>query len=196
MNFSIITPSVQRESLYKCVESVNSQTHKDWQHVVILDVATINESMFRAIDHPQRIVMQCDYPHRNGGNTCRHNAWTYATGEFHYFLDDDNYLATPTVLEELAAVLEGIEEQWAIFPIYRHRSLFFFDPPKPCYFDTGNAVARREIARWPDIPDYASDAVWLNGLKEKGPYKSFPSLPPVMVMPGTSFGAGGGINGQ
>jgi hypothetical protein len=61
--------------------------------------------------------------------------------------------------------------------------------------DTGNIVARRDIARWPDIPDYASDAIWVEGLK-KYPYKAFPDALPIMIMEKTSFGEGGGINGQ
>ena len=197
MKFSIITPTVERESLIKCVESVLSQSFTDWEMLIQVDKTNIDQAFFERISPTRKIwIEECGVCHRNGGNTCRHLAWQRATGEWCIYLDDDNYLSTPRILEMLSSLLEGVEEEWALFPIFRHGSVFFFDPPKPCYFDTGNAVVRREIAPWPDIPDYASDAVWLTETLLKHPYKAFPNAQPIMVMPMTSFGAGGGINGQ
>jgi hypothetical protein len=99
-------------------------------------------------------------------------------------------------LQQIAKHLDKLgDEQWALWHIFRHGSVFFFDPPAPCYFDTGNAIVRRELAQWPDIPDYASDAIWLQQFKDK-PYKAFPDALPIMIMGKTSFGEGGGINGQ
>lgn len=196
MKISIITPTVQRESLIRCCDSVDSQTFENWEHIVAIDSEIINADLRRNILHPRRKMMHMGKCWRNGGNTPRNRAWEWAQGDFVFHLDDDNHLADPNALQRLADALEGIEERWAIFPIHRHGSRFYFDPPQPCYFDTGNAIARREIAQWPDIDGYASDAVWLEELKKHGPYKAFPDLAPIMVMEGTSFGAGGGINGQ
>ena len=196
MKFTIITPTVQRLSLAITCASVNRQTFTDWQHIVMVDSPEFNGDFLLPLADPRRLFLQTARPYRNGGNTPRHHAWAEAEGDWVYHLDDDNRLAHPDVLMDLAIALEGIEEKWAIFPIHRHGSRFYFDPPQPCYFDTGNAIARREIAQWPDIDGYASDAVWLDQLKTHGPYKAFPDMAPVMVMEGTSFGAGGGINGQ
>lgn len=196
---TIITPTVFRDSLIKCCDSIDEQTYTNWQHVIMNDSGLNNREMRihikRNDELGKRWIHDCDRPHRNGGNTCRHNAWDGAMGKWIFHCDDDNFLASPTVLEEIAAALEGIEEKWALFPIHRHGSIFYFDPPKPCYFDTGNAMVRREIAQWPNINDYCSDAVWLVDTLLKHPYKAFPNANPIMVMPGTSFGAGGGING-
>lgn len=195
MKISIITPTVQRESLRLCCEMVATQTHYDYEHIIVIDNDKLNQRLLEQCFYPRQTWLVTGKCTKNGGNTPRHIAWDKATGDWVYFLDDDNYLTSPTVLEEIAAALEGIEEQWALFPILRHGSRFYFDPPQPCYFDTGNAIVRREIAQWPDINDYASDAVWLDGFKHL-PYKAFPDANPIMVMPTTSFGAGGGINGQ
>ena len=195
MKFSIITPTVQRESLLKTCASVDEQSG-DWEHVVMIDSPTLNESLLEKIRHPQRIIAQCVISHRNGGNTCRHNAYAYTTGTHLIHLDDDNFLSDAHILADLATALEGVEEQWCLFPILRHGLPFYFDPPVPNYFDTANAVVRREIGRWPDIDDYASDGVWVNALREKYPYRAFPTFRPIVVMPTSSFGAGGGINGQ
>jgi glycosyltransferase involved in cell wall biosynthesis len=196
MKFTIITPTVQRASLRACIESVAVQTFYDREHIIAIDGNTLDTVLLETCFFPRQKWIVTGKSFRNGGNTPRHLAWREATGDWVYHLDDDNVLAHPNALQDIADALEGIEEQWAIFPIHRHGSRFFFDPPQPCYFDTGNAIARREIAQWPDIPDYASDAPWLNGLKATGPYKAFPQTRPIMIMPTTSFGAGGGINGQ
>lgn len=181
MRYTIITPTVLRDSLLKTCESVNVQTCADWQHIVMVDCAPKPE-MLERIEHPQRIIAFCDKPHHNGGNTCRHNAWELATGDMVFYLDDDNYLADERVLEDLKVVTTP----WALFPILRHGKRFMFDPPKPCYVDTGNVIARRDIARWPDIEAYCSDGVWVEGLKQY-PYQAFPDFRPIMVMPTTNF---------
>jgi hypothetical protein len=163
---------------------------------VIVDSPVLDEELLVKIEHPQRLIIQCDKPHRNSGNTCRHNAWELATGDFCWYVDDDNAVASPRTFQQIAKQLDKLDdEKWTLWPIFRHGSIFFYDPPAPCFFDTGNAVMRREFAQWPDIPDYASDAVWLQQFKDE-PYKAFPDALPIMIMEKTSFGEGGGINGQ
>ena len=188
--FSIITPSLQRESLRQTCESVNAQVFKSWEHVVMLDVAEIDMVIFCAIQHPNRRVMQCDYPHRNFGNTCRHKAWEHTTGEYILVLDDDNWLTGNHVLEEIHASLNGPlfdPPVWAIFPIMRHGQRFFHDPPGLCMTDTANVVVKRELGRWPNMPDYTADGHWVEGLKQY-PYLSFPMARPIVMMPKSNEG--------
>ena len=192
---TIVTPTVQRDSLLKCCQSIDEQSFSNWQHVVIVDSAEFDPILVQ-IEHPQRLVLKCDHPHRNSGNTCRHNAWTHATGDYVFHVDDDNYLFNFLTLAKIESWLRVADyPTWGLFPIFRHGSRFFSDPPMPCHVDTGNVVAKREIGRWPDIPDYAADAIWVEGLKQH-PYRAFPNADPIMTMPVTSFGAGGGINGE
>jgi glycosyltransferase involved in cell wall biosynthesis len=193
---SIITPTVQRESLLKACASIDEQKFKYWEHIVVIDSEEYSLHLNAQIQHEQRIIIKCDHPHRNSGNTCRHNAWAQATGDYVFYLDDDNFLFNFLTLAKIESWLRVAEyPMWAVFPIARHGSRFFSDPPMPCHIDTGNIVAKREIGRWPDIPDYASDAIWVEGLKQH-PYRAFPNADPIMTMPTTSFGAGGGINGE
>ena len=194
--FTIITPTVERESLIKCCASVDEQSFSSWQHVIAVDKSEINHDFMDQFAHPQRHIFSCGKSYRNGGNTPRHLAWAYATGEWLLHIDCDNYISDAHVLADLAVALECVDDQWALFSILRHGLPFYFDPPVPNYFDTANAVVRREIGRWPDIDDYASDGVWVNALREKYPYRAFPTFRPIVVMPTSSFGAGGGINGQ
>jgi hypothetical protein len=193
--FSIITPSVERESLIACCKSVEAQHYDSWQHIVAVDKETLNPSLMGKIAHPQRTVLCCGQEYRNTGNTPRRLAWDLARGDYCYFLDDDNFLASDRTLFQIAKALKNTEEIWTLWPILRHGSIFFHDPPAPCLFDTGNAVVRREYAQWPDTDGYAADAVWLEGLL-KYPYKAFPEAMPIMQMDKTSFGEGGGMNGE
>jgi glycosyltransferase involved in cell wall biosynthesis len=166
MKLSIITPTIARPSLARCRESVQSQTFTDWEHIVVVDSPRSN----------------------NFGNTPRHNGWREATGDWVFYLDDDNYLAHPNALRDVAEALEGIQEQWAIFPIMRHGSRFFNDPPGLCMTDTANMVIRREIARWPNIPDYTADGILCEQLRTKYPYAAFPNVSPIVVMEKSSEG--------
>jgi glycosyltransferase involved in cell wall biosynthesis len=186
MRFSIITPTLQRESLLKCCASVDEQTFSDWQHIVI-DDSPEDQGVLTRISADQRVFGMSGESRRNHGNNCRRAGWEIAAGDWVYYLDDDNYLAHPDALADAAAVLDSIEEKWALFPIFRHGNRFFFDPPQPCYFDTGNAMVRKEIAQWPNVDDYASDAIWLTATLLKHPYRAFPNAKPLMVMPTTNF---------
>ena len=192
MKFSIITPSLQRESLIKCCASVDAQTFKQWDHIVMLDVSEINDRIFCAIQHPNRRVMQCDYPHRNYGNTCRHKAWEHTTGDWLLHLDDDNSLSSNHVLEDIAECVEGgmfAGFDWAIFPILRHGHIFFSSSPSIGHVDTANIVARRAIGRWPNDLGHGENAVytmdghWVESMKAKHyPYAAFQAVDPIVVM--------------
>jgi hypothetical protein len=103
-------------------------------------------------------------------------------------LDDDNFIADDRVLQDLSMILDGCDEYWAIVPIMRHGRKFFNDPPGLCMTDTANVVVKREIGRWPDIPDYTADGHWVEGLKAKYPYAAYPDMRPIVVMENSSEG--------
>lgn len=166
MKLSIITPTLQRPSLIACMLSVKAQTFEDWEHIV-------------EVDHPRR----GDY-----GNHARHKAWKRATGDWVIYLDDDNSLAHPNALQDISTALEGVDEKWAIFPIVRHGRRFFYDPPRMCYVDTLNMVMRREIARWPDIPNREADGIFCDILRAQYPYRAFPAFQPIGIMEVSSNG--------
>jgi glycosyltransferase involved in cell wall biosynthesis len=186
MRFTIITPTLQRNSLVRTCSSVESQSFIDWQHIVMVDRAKLNHTLLSLIDHPRRSIIKCPIAHHNYGNTCRHNAWELATGDYCLMLDDDNYLADHRILEDIAANLDD-RPHWALFPILRRGKLFFHDPPGLKLTDTSNVVVRRDIARWPDISDYTADSRWVEGLKAY-PHKSLPAFRPIVVMPVQSKG--------
>lgn len=167
MRFSIITPTLNRPSLESCIESVKAQTFKDWEHIIEVDEPRTN----------------------NFGNTPRHRAWTRATGEYVLYLDDDNTLSHPQALNDIDFFLMSSNDpDWAIFPIMRHGMSFFNDPPGNCRTDTANMVIRREIAQWPDGPEYTMDGIFCEQLKSKYSYAAFPDVTPIVVMEKSGMG--------
>ncbi len=188
--FSIITPTLQRESLSAACVSVEAQGDVEWEHIIMVDQDELNFALLDRIRRPQRIIVKCQSPHRNGGNTCRRNAWSLTTGQWVYYLDDDNLLVSGA-LEEMEKVLTPLPGtvKWALFPIVRMGGVFYSDPPRSCHVDTLNFVLRREIAQWPDTDAYGSDGVLIDRLmEERVPYAAFPAFPPIAILPKISFG--------
>jgi glycosyltransferase involved in cell wall biosynthesis len=184
--FSIITPTLGRESLSRCYESVDLQTFPNFEHIVQIDIPTA----IAANTIPYRHLAVCGEAHRNFGNTCRHLAWERATGEYLLYLDDDNYLSGTTALADLCIALHSAEyPDWAVMPMMRHGTRFFNLPPGLCMTDTGNIIVKREIGRWPDMNDYTADGHWVEALKANHPnYTALPGLKPVVVMEKSSEG--------
>lgn len=178
MRYTIVTPTVLRESLVRCCASVNSQSSTDWEHIVMVDTELSTDILTR-IEHPQRRIIRCDRPHRNWGHTCRHNAASFSRGDYLYHLDDDNRLAHDDVLKEM----ECVTADWALFPIECHGERFFYDPPERLKVDTGSILLKRGAACWPDLPYYDTDGRFIEQLVKQLPYQAFPDLRPIMVMP-------------
>lgn len=189
MRFSIITPTLLRESLVKTCEMIDAQTYKEWQHIIMIDCEDGNEDLLKRTSHPQREFIKCPAPHANGGNSCRHNAWELARGEYIYYNDDDNTLADKNVLRDISKSLESAgNPPWALFPINRLGWRFYSDPPRSCHVDTMNVVLRRDYAQWPDTTAYGSDGVLVDSLMERQiPYAAFPEFREIGIIPKLSF---------
>ncbi len=183
MKISIITPTLQRESLRRCCESIDRQSYMDWEHIVVADSDQKDYTIWdwHQIRDEKRLLMRSPKPTRNFGNTQRHIAWQFTDGDFIMYLDDDNYLADENVLRDIATAVSDVE-YWAIFPILRHGRHFFYDPPGSCYVDTANMVIRREIGQWPNRDEYTLDGIFCDELKAKYPYAAFPNMRPIVVM--------------
>jgi hypothetical protein len=187
IRFSIITPTIQRQSLIAACESVNSQSYENWEHLIQVDRRELNSELMAKIAHPKRTITQCDVEHRDGGNTCRGLAWERAVGQYCYYLDCDNFLADADILADIDSALIS-NPAWAVFPITRLGGRFFSDPPRSCHTDTLNLVFRHEYAQWPKTDAYGSDGVMVEDLIGRGiPYTAYPDFRPIAVLPKISF---------
>lgn len=167
MRFSIITPTLNRPSLERCKLSVKLQHFTDWEHIIEVD-----ENHSGLWGNPQRVA-----------------AWEKATGDYVLYLDDDNYLAHPSALQDIHDALESERwPDWALFPIHRHGSWFMLLPPGMCMTDTANMIIKREIGRWPDIEAREADGVLAERLNANYAYSAFPKVKPIIVMEKSSNG--------
>ena len=193
ISFTIITPSLQRESLIKCCRSMESQSYPHWQHVVALDCAPedIKHDLMEQIQHPQREIFCCGQKFGNFGNHARWMAWERATGDYLWGVDDDNIVAHDDALKDIASALESANSPaWALFVILRYGERYLHNPPVFCGTDTMNMVIRREIGRWLDIEAKEADGYLAMELKDKYPYVAFPNVKPIGNMDYSSNGGG------
>jgi hypothetical protein len=191
--FTIITPTLQRESLVRCCDSVDGQNFASWQHIVMVDDANKNRDLCMRIkrndEMERRWVHKCGRRHGHFGNRCRHDAWLGAMGEYLVMLDDDNLMFHEGALADIDRCLTSAgEPDFALFPVHRHGSVFLMEPPGLCRTDTANVVCKREIGRWPDIEAREADGHWVEALKEKYSYVSFPDVAPIILMEYSSNG--------
>jgi glycosyl transferase family 2 len=189
MRYTIVTPTICRQSLLRLCRSIDSQTQPDWEHLVVVDMP--RGSMTR---HQRRIMTSiparenrsyyyCDRRHNNYGHTCRHQIWERVRGDYILYLDDDDYLADPDVLR----TLDDVTEPWAVFPILRHGNVFFNLPPGTGGTGTGMFIHRREIGRWPDLDSYEADGAFVEGLRQRYHYQAVDTRP-LVVQPTSSCG--------
>lgn len=189
MKFTIITPSLNRESLKRCCESIDIQSHTCWEHLVSYDGAPKPPFAIDpngSDDRRKHLILAETH---KWGNQQRRQAWYLATGNVVIFLDDDNTLAHPDALKDIADRLESAgNPAWAICPIIRHGRWFFNDPPGMCMTDTANLVIRREFGQWPDTEAREADGLLCEQLKTEHPYAAFPDCPPIIIMEHSSNG--------
>ena len=191
LSFSIITPTIQRQSLVECCRSVDAQSYPHWQHVVALDCPPEETQwpLINRLQHPQREFFCCGKKFGNYGNHARWMAWEKATGDYLIHCDCDNSMYRPDALADIAKSLESANlPDFAIFPIHRHGRWFFHDPPGMCMMDSANLVVKKEIGRWPDIVAREADGALVEALKEKYQYAAFPEVQPIILMEKSSNG--------
>src|ERR1700692_3095855 len=116
--FSVITPSLQRESLVRCCQSVDEQTFENWQHIVGIDAEQQDRKLIDKTERTEkRIFVSWMRKFGNWGNTPRHMAWEHATGDYLLYLDDDNEIFRPDALADIAAALQSDGyPDFALFP--------------------------------------------------------------------------------
>jgi hypothetical protein len=188
--FSIITPTIQRLSLVRLCESIDAQAFESWEHIIAVDSDVVDFGLMAKFADHRRGILSMGKRYNNYGNTPRHEAWEAVNAEWIWHVDDDNYLSDPDILLYLSTVLAKLssEIKFAIFPILRHGSVFFNDPPGLCMTDTMNVIVRREVGRWPDGPEYTMDGIWVEALKARYKYAAFPDFIPIGVMEKSSEG--------
>ena len=91
-----------------------------------------------------------------------------------------------TLLEEvqlqLLEHLKVVDKPWAIFPILKPKwgGLHFFCPPMRGLSDGGSILVRRDIGRWPNVPEYDADGQMIDQLRTVHSYQAL-LMRPLMI---------------
>jgi len=159
IKFSILTPWLPPRDIQKAIGYINAQTYENWEHLISIDRLGYSVES----DDERRRIYPCEVEHNTWGNTCRHNLWGHATGDWILYLDDDDILY-PGCLERVAQAIEAEpDKDWGYFAIYLGPNIFFHPPPIGGGGITGGQVFHKRIGsdgteyRWHDTVHYGGD---------------------------------------
>jgi len=181
--FSIITPTILRETADRTMASVDAQTSDDYEHIVIVDNHSFPEAPERW-QHARRFIGYCGFRHNDCGASCRNIAAVHwAQGEYIVYLDDDDYYV-PDAIETLARHVGG--ENFGIFPIMMGGARWLQLPPGRCRTASCQIYHRRligdeVIAMPPNQKVYSDDSAWAGTLAERFGYRVLPCHELVVV---------------
>lgn len=105
IKFSIITPTLLRNSLIRTCNSIDSQTYTNYEHLVMVDLPNSeikpNEKIIlkKIAKNPRRKITYLNKRYRDFGNTPRNIAGKMATGGYLMYLDDDDFYINNTLHE-------------------------------------------------------------------------------------------------
>lgn len=172
--FSIVTPTILRVTADRTMESIDAQTSRDYEHIVMVDGLALGDAPDRWEDNPRRVILSCFERHNDCGATCRNLAVNFhARGEYVLYLDDDDYYV-PDAIETLARLVGG--EPFGVFPITMGGSRWLVLPPGQCRTATCQLYHRRvingeTIAMPANQKHYADDSAWAGTLAERYGYR-------------------------
>jgi glycosyltransferase involved in cell wall biosynthesis len=182
--YSLITPTLVRDSLKRLCDSIDMQTFDEWEHIVVIDcpITSHKQEILDSISpNPRRKFLVNPSQHvKDFGNNARRYAFDNATGVYVLDIDDDDYYADDRVFETLTQVT-GI---WAVFPVLAYGKRCH--PPKPGLGLTGSAMFmyRRDTGmKFPDNASYSADGQLVEALKAKYPYESLDDSRELVIYP-------------
>lgn len=123
MKVSIITATIGKPQLAKCIKSVREQTYSDIEHIVVLDGneyldkadAVFYDAMFpRGSISTDKLVVLPNATGKDRYNGHRiYGAFTYlCDGDYIIWLDDDNFIE-PNHVESLVNTMQNQKLDWA-----------------------------------------------------------------------------------
>jgi len=181
VKITIITPTVMRTSLWKLCNTIEEGSHKDWEHIVVVD--DYHMDIPYGLEDDRRIWLCSQHRYRAHGNPCRAMAYWYVTGDIITYADDDNYY----INDALAVLNAGVEEaSWGVFPMLREGNRFLNPCVGDCCTDNNQifhkpVIKGIEIRYIPyDIP--SADGKMAEGLSRLSKPLIMDTVPELLVM--------------
>jgi glycosyltransferase involved in cell wall biosynthesis len=190
----IITPNYKREfkTVVKCINSVNKQTYKQWEHVICTDGEedTSISAYVKSANEQRRIYKWLPENTGKFGDFVRQRMIAESTCDYLCFLDDDNILF-PLYLEKMVQVLDANPEVAMVISQALHFGPFpdsYGEPPivlegypKPGHIDTIQVMVRTKVIQkiqWRSkrADGYFSDGYTYEAIAEKHKWVSIPDV--------------------
>jgi glycosyltransferase involved in cell wall biosynthesis len=180
--FSIITPTILRQTAHRTIASIDAQGFTDYEHLVAVD-GPVGQVPNEWLRNPRRLVIRCSERHNDCGATCRNHAVHQARGEFILYLDDDDYY----VPEALALVAERAKHTVGVFPILLGGQHWLRLPPgrgrtASCQLWHKRSHQGHVIAMPAHQKHYSDDSAWAGVLAERYSYQVVKDVPPLAVV--------------
>lgn len=202
LRISILTPTILRSTLIRTCESISKQKNCVFEHIVIIDkpeleMSDAEKSMIKLLHFDngtsERKFYNCDRRHNDVGNTCKHNAFKYITGDYVLSLDDDDYYLHDNDLFNISRELIKCKKpDWAVFPILRFSQRFFNLPPRKDRTCSNQYIYKRYIKgramQFPNTPDYNTDGQFLDQIRGWYPNYAVLMIPEVASVDQQSMG--------
>jgi glycosyltransferase involved in cell wall biosynthesis len=190
VRYSILTPTLCRPTLKRLCDSIDKQSTRSWEHIIMVDVpenelTVADQELLKSVKHPQRRIYFCDRRHKNFGNTCRRTAFQYATGEYMCQIDDDDFYADNDALK----TLECVTETWAIYPVLARGKRCHRNPPGIGQTGSAMFIYRRDTGiKFSDNDHYAADGEVVEELKKSYKYQSLDRERELVIYPWANHG--------
>ena len=171
--FSIITPTIGRDTLLKTCETIDNQTCHDWEHLVIFDGPEQDVEVFKKIEHPQRRIIFSGHNFGDYGHSLRFFSYDLAKYDRMMYIDDDDYYH-PECLGTVQRVMDS-EVEFIFFPALRYGQFFMELPPRQNFTVFCQYVHRKRDRlgnpiRFPP-GGHGQDSWWIGEMVKKYPYQ-------------------------
>jgi glycosyltransferase involved in cell wall biosynthesis len=172
-HFSIITPTIGRDTLLRTCETIDRQTCPDWEHLVIFDGPEQEVEVFKKIEHPQRKIIFSGNNFGDYGHSIRFFSYDFTKYDHMMYIDDDDYYHLEC-LGIIQRVMDS-EVEFIFFPALWYASLLAMLPPRQNCTVSCQYVHRKKdrlghSIRFPS-GGHGTDNLWIGEMMKQYPYQ-------------------------
>ena len=183
--FTIITPTIGRDSLINTCETIDAQTWKEWVHLVVYDGTEIDLPVFHKIrNNHQRKILFSGVNINDYGHSLRFLAWDEVRSPYMMYLDDDDYY-DPECLEIIAKMMDKSKD-FIFFPVMWHGNPCMFEPPRCGYTVSCQYVHKKIGADGKPIRfrpgGFGNDGHWLDDMLKTHSYQVITPFKPLVYV--------------
>lgn len=174
--FTIITPTIGRDTLLRTCESVNKQTCEEWEHLVVFDGPETNLEIFSKIEHPQRRIIFSGTKFGNYGHPLKFFAYDLASNDYLMYIDDDDWY-NRICLELIKKSIDPDCPFIFFYALWRGNMLLHIPPKRKatlscqyCHRKLDGQGNQIRFPPWLSGGGYAQDGQWIESMAKAYSY--------------------------